>query len=308
MKTNPTPGRIFIYMRQSKGIDDQPNSIAWQRAEAMKKIKAIKDDPKHPWHNHTFAGEGQAEFIDIDVSANSVAFFDRPSGRILQNMVKPGDAVIFARFHRAWRSMHDFLNTSKWLDDHGVFWCVADRNELDTGSPIGKFVTLILAAVAELESDNISERTKLGLEVRKAQGFAFIHNPPLGYRLVDGRHGKNRNGQPYKICVPCMESRKRVRKVWELHLEGLSAAKIAEHMKRYWTPGWTAKRQSGADVVWKEDLAEKYIRKCKEWGWETGPWKFPVKKWQLTGRQEDKQEKLLVWVDDPEEGSLGQSA
>ena len=53
----------------------------------------------------------------------------------------------------------------------GRFVSITDN--IDTTSPIGKAILTIMAAMAQLERDLISERTTAGMAVAKAQGAVF---------------------------------------------------------------------------------------------------------------------------------------
>ncbi|MBI4861626.1 MAG: recombinase family protein [Candidatus Riflebacteria bacterium] len=60
---------------------------------------------------------------------------------------------------------------------------------IDTGSAFGTFFYTVLAALDQMERDQIAERTRMALAHRAAQG-ARLGAAPTGWRKVRGRDGK----------------------------------------------------------------------------------------------------------------------
>lgn len=108
------------------------------------------------------------EVIDDGVSG-TVKAKDRNLWKIIKE-AKSGDWVITSELSRIGRSTTDVLQTLNTLSKKGVnVYFVKQGMQLDQ-SPMGKMMTAILSAFAEMERDLISQRTKEGLERAKREG------------------------------------------------------------------------------------------------------------------------------------------
>jgi putative DNA-invertase from lambdoid prophage Rac len=99
---------------------------------------------------------------------------DRPGLARVLELARAGDVryVLVWKLDRLGRSTLDVLSTIEELENCGVS-LVATSQGLEVGpgdSPMGRMMMRILAAVAELESEMISERTQLGLEAARRKG------------------------------------------------------------------------------------------------------------------------------------------
>jgi DNA invertase Pin-like site-specific DNA recombinase len=87
------------------------------------------------------------------------------------------DAILVWDFSRFARSTKHLINALEEFRHLGIDF-ISFRETIDTGSPLGKMVFVIIAAVAELERNLISERIKGGLRRAKALG-KHIGRPTL---------------------------------------------------------------------------------------------------------------------------------
>ena len=78
------------------------------------------------------------------------------------------EAVVVARFDRFARSTKHLVEALDEFRDLKIAF-ISLNESIDTGSPIGRVVFTILAAVAQLERDIIIERINAGLERAKKQ-------------------------------------------------------------------------------------------------------------------------------------------
>ncbi len=129
------------------------------------------------------------EVIDDGVSG-TVKAKDRNLWKIIKE-AKSGDWVITSELSRIGRSTTDVLQTLNTLSQKGVnVYFVKQAMQLDQ-SPMGKMITAILSAFAEMERDLISQRTKEGIERAKREGKhvgrPFSSTNTL-YKLDDDRH------------------------------------------------------------------------------------------------------------------------
>jgi DNA invertase Pin-like site-specific DNA recombinase len=86
--------------------------------------------------------------------------------------VREGDVVIVAAIDRLGRNTIDVLCTVEALKAKGVS-VVSMREGFDLATPAGKLMLTMLAAVAELERENLKARQLAGLERAKAEGKAL---------------------------------------------------------------------------------------------------------------------------------------
>lgn len=93
----------------------------------------------------------------------------RPGLDALLSAVEAGDQVMIWKLDRLGRSARDLLNIAERLKAEGVtIRSITDG--IDTGGSLGGFILTILAAVAELERENIRERVTAGIASSRAAG------------------------------------------------------------------------------------------------------------------------------------------
>ncbi|MBO5704732.1 MAG: recombinase family protein [Alphaproteobacteria bacterium] len=127
------------------------------------------------------------EIIDDGVSG-TVKACKRNLGKLLVEM-KYGDTVITSELSRLGRSTMDVLDTCQKFADRGVNCYLVKQGMMLDRSPMGKLMTAIFSAFAEMERDLISMRTKEGLARKKAQGVKLGRRPGSKNtkRWYDGR-------------------------------------------------------------------------------------------------------------------------
>ncbi|MCK0507359.1 recombinase family protein [Aromatoleum anaerobium] len=107
-------------------------------------------------------------FSDDGVSG-SVAASQRLGMAALLAYVREGDVVVVVAIDRLGRNTIDVLNTVEALKAKGVS-VVSMREGFDLATPAGKLMLTMLAAVAELERENLKARQLAGLERARAEG------------------------------------------------------------------------------------------------------------------------------------------
>lgn len=107
-------------------------------------------------------------FSDDGVSG-AVAATQRAALAALLAYVREGDVVVVAAIDRLGRNTLDVLSTVEALKDKGAS-VVSMREGFDLATPAGKLMLTMLAAVAELERENIKARQMAGLERARAEG------------------------------------------------------------------------------------------------------------------------------------------
>jgi DNA invertase Pin-like site-specific DNA recombinase len=90
----------------------------------------------------------------------------RPGLAMLWKDVREGDTVVVTSIDRFGRSTLDLLTNLKRLDEMGVHFRSLKEN-VDTKTALGRFVFTLLASLAELERNWISERTSRTMQHNK---------------------------------------------------------------------------------------------------------------------------------------------
>ena len=121
------------------------------------------------------------------------------------------DYVIVWKLSRFGRNACDSLNSLNILQDNGVN-LVALTENVDTATPMGRLVFTLLAALAEMERENIREQTANGLKYNALSGGWNGGIPPYGYDAVN------------KELVINEEEATVVRKIFEWYLESEEAS------------------------------------------------------------------------------------
>lgn len=125
--------------------------------------------------------EGGATEIFEDVASGSKN--DRPSFKKLMALVKQGmvNRVVVTRLDRLSRSVPTIRQAIDEFEKSGVDF-VSLGEKIDTSTSVGKFQINLLASLAEMEVDRLSERVKHGWQHFRDKGKAF--QPPFGYKKI----------------------------------------------------------------------------------------------------------------------------
>lgn len=122
-------------------------------------------------------------------SAWKKRLIERPAGKKMNAILKPGDMVFFSRIDRGFRNLADLMNTldHNWTP-RGVTVVFLDPM-VDLGTPYGRMILQVSCAFAELESNVKSARTREALQSQKRRGYAY-QKPPWGFKNVGPRGRK----------------------------------------------------------------------------------------------------------------------
>ena len=156
-------------------------------------------------------------YIDGGYTGSNI---DKPELKRLIADVKSGliDVVLVYKLDRLSRSQKDTLYLIEDVfNPHGVDF-ISQNENLDTSTALGRAMLGILSAFAQLERENIRERTRMGMKERVKEGLWMGGGrTPFGYDY-DKEHG---------VLVPNKDA-DTVRKIYDLYLEGHSTAKISQ--------------------------------------------------------------------------------
>lgn len=114
---------------------------------------------------------------------------DRPKFQALMEKAKERkfDVLVFWKLDRFCRSLRDVVNVEKTLKDYGIS-LHSITEQIDTTAAVGRFNFRNIASAAELESDLIKERTKMGMKALALKHRWPNKLPPLGYdKKEDGK-------------------------------------------------------------------------------------------------------------------------
>lgn len=200
-----TAEKTAIYVRVSTDAQrEEGYSVEAQKemAEAYVKSKGIK--------NFEF-------YVDGGFSGSNI---ERPALKQLIEDVKLGkiNMVVVYKLDRLSRSQKDTLYLIEDVfNPHNVDF-VSMNESMDTSTPLGRLMLGILSAFAQLERENIKERTRMGMKERVKSGLW-----PGGGRIPFGYDYDKKTG----VLVPNKDAQL-VKKAYRLYSEGYSTAKIAK--------------------------------------------------------------------------------
>ena len=93
----------------------------------------------------------------------------RPQWDELLRSLRQGDTLVVTELSRLGRSTSQLSQLADDLSDRGISLKILNLG-IDTGTPSGKLVYSIIAAVAEMERDLLIERTNSGLAASRSRG------------------------------------------------------------------------------------------------------------------------------------------
>jgi DNA invertase Pin-like site-specific DNA recombinase len=160
--------------------------------------------------------ENVAIFIDAGLSGKRAD--NRPGLQEALNAVGKGDALVVYSLSRLARSTKDTITIAEALDRRGAD-LVSLSEKIDTTTAAGKMVFRMLAVLSEFERDQVSERTRLALEHKRACGLKTGGDVPYGYRLDEGR------------LVPDATEQSVINQIQALRQEGNSLRQIARGLE-----------------------------------------------------------------------------
>lgn len=117
--------------------------------------------------------------VDEGVSGKSLR---RPAWSRAQEVLRCKEAggVVFLKLDRLSRSARDVAKLVI-LSEKGGWALHSIREHLDTSNAMGRFVVQLFAGLAELEREQVSERTSMGLLQARREGRRVSGHAPYGY-------------------------------------------------------------------------------------------------------------------------------
>lgn len=119
------------------------------------------------------------EYIDDGYSGRDIS---RPMYKKMMQESDSWDVLLVLKMDRIHRNSQNFTNMMNELASKGKQFS-SMQEKFDTTSAMGRFVMDIIQRIAQLESEQIGERTYVGMEQKASMGGMMGFNPPYGYKL-----------------------------------------------------------------------------------------------------------------------------
>lgn len=133
----------------------------------MARIKYVRVSSKGQNPDRQLTDEKQYDRVYTEIASGKNT--DRPKLKAMLAYVREGDTVEVESFSRFARNTRDLLSIVEELQQKGVSF-VSQKEKLDTGTPQGRFMLTVFAALAELERESLLERQAEGIAIAKAEG------------------------------------------------------------------------------------------------------------------------------------------
>ena len=199
------PGVTALYVRVSTDFQFEEGYSLEAQQQKLEQWCALKDIS-----NHRLYRDGGWSGSNLDRPAMQELIAHIRAGQVIR--------VVVYKLDRLSRSQKDTLYLLEELFiPNGVEFISINEN-FDTGSPYGKAMIGILSVFAQLERENIRERTRMGMYERVKSGlWRGGSGTPFGYDYDPARN----------TLVP-NEHAEEVRQIYQLYLAGYSTTQLAQ--------------------------------------------------------------------------------
>ena len=197
--------RVAAYARVSSNSKDQEHSFAAQNAYFSKLITDTPDwELVDIYADQGITGTSTEKREDFQRMME-----DCRSGKIDRILVKS-----ISRFARNTKESLAAVRELKSLDISVYF----EEQNIDTAQATGETLTAVFSALAQKESEAISERMRHSYQMRMQRGTFSTHCAPYGYRLVENR------------LEVIEEEAVIIRQIFDRYLSGISMEDIAKEI------------------------------------------------------------------------------
>ena len=160
--------------------EDRPNAVIYLRVSSKKQADEGYSIASQDVSCNNYAQLKNYNvakiFIDEGVSA-TIHLWNRPAGKAMREYIEKNNIqhIIVVKMDRLFRSVRDLLETVDELTekDIGLHLVEFSGQSLDTTSAMGRFFLTVIGAIGELESGQISERTKESVKHMKRENKRF---------------------------------------------------------------------------------------------------------------------------------------
>lgn len=120
---------------------------------------------------------------EIHIERLSAVAKKRPIFETVMGKLETGDTLVVWDLDRAFRSTVDAFLQAEKLRKRGIQFRIVTL-DVDTSEPVGQFFYTIMAAYAQFERQNVSRRTKEGLEAARKRGTRLGRPPKLDFKDI----------------------------------------------------------------------------------------------------------------------------
>ena len=94
---------------------------------------------------------------------------NRPKLKEMLDFAREGDTIHIHDFSRLARSTKDLLDIVELLNSKGIT-LISNKENIDSSTPTGKLMLIMIGAINEFERTNLLERQKEGIAIAKREG------------------------------------------------------------------------------------------------------------------------------------------
>ncbi|WP_214482829.1 recombinase family protein [Bacillus sp. SM2101] len=174
---------------------------------------------------HLYDWQIAEEYVDEGISGKDIKGRPAMQRMILDVEKDKFQAVLVWKISRLSRNMLDTLVLLDKFEEFDVKFISYSEN-FDTGSPIGRLVVQLMASIAEMERNTLSENVKLGMTQRAKEG-SWNGGVVFGYDSIEK-----------ELIVNPIEA-EIVQLIFTLYIEGKGLKAIANHLNK---TGYRTKR------------------------------------------------------------------
>ena len=157
------------------------------------------------------------EYVDDGYSGRDIR---RPAYRKMMDEIDSWDVLIVMKMDRIHRNSMNFMAMTQMLEKRGKKFISATES-LDTQTALGKFVVDMIQRIAQLESEQIGERTQFGMREKAASADGVMgFTPPFGYKLSNGELKEDDGELPL------------VKRMFQMYMEGDTVDDICYQLNR----------------------------------------------------------------------------
>lgn len=115
---------------------------------------------------------------ELHVEKLSAVARKRPVYQHVLKRLRTGDSLVVWDLDRAFRSTVDAITEAERLQERGIDFQIVNL-QVDTATPTGRLLYVVMSAFAEFERNTLSQRTREGLAAARLRGQRLGRPPKL---------------------------------------------------------------------------------------------------------------------------------